>query len=480
MPGATPAQFQNAEIDTPGRALRTNVNGTQPQQQRVPHRRRGVGQHLAAPPRRLRATRRRRSRRSTSPPTTSTPTRAWRRARPSPWSRSPGPTSSTAPAFFLRNQDELNANTFANNAFGLAKPPLSNSIYGGTLGGPIVRNKLFFFGAWERYAGSARAAGHLQRSFAEDAQRRLQRGVRPPTRPSASTTRSPAARAAPDATQFPGGVIPGNLISPIWRDAARLSTRCRTRRQDLNSNRLPDDFVQEREVTNDRDNFDLKLTWQRNRRRTASGPSSACSTPRSSTTSASASTRAAWATPASTWPTIGHTWTLSPNLVLDGNFGMNRQDQQVTGPDFGDEPRPRRSGIPGTNGTDIRQSGLPHFDIPFGTVNTGGTNASHYDIGTTPNWMPLFRKERSYTFSSALTWVTGRHQVRTGLDIVQPRAEPHPGGVRRLRRRARRLPVQRPDHGRLPGTSRRSGTSWAAFVLGLPSRPAEGRPARAR
>ena len=30
VPGATPAQFQNAEIDTPGRALRTNVNGTQP------------------------------------------------------------------------------------------------------------------------------------------------------------------------------------------------------------------------------------------------------------------------------------------------------------------------------------------------------------------------------------------------------------------------------------------------------------------
>ena len=30
VPGATPAQFQNAEIDTPGRSLRTWVNGTQP------------------------------------------------------------------------------------------------------------------------------------------------------------------------------------------------------------------------------------------------------------------------------------------------------------------------------------------------------------------------------------------------------------------------------------------------------------------
>src|SRR5438445_13890785 len=30
VPGATPAQLQNSEIDTPGRALRTFVNGTQP------------------------------------------------------------------------------------------------------------------------------------------------------------------------------------------------------------------------------------------------------------------------------------------------------------------------------------------------------------------------------------------------------------------------------------------------------------------
>src|SRR5438094_592120 len=28
VPGATPAQFQNAEIDTPGRALTTSINGT--------------------------------------------------------------------------------------------------------------------------------------------------------------------------------------------------------------------------------------------------------------------------------------------------------------------------------------------------------------------------------------------------------------------------------------------------------------------
>jgi len=103
--------------------------------------------------------------------------------------------------------------------------------------------------------------------------------------------------------------------------------------------------------------------------------------------------------------TVGHTWTLSPTLVLDGNFGANIQNQQVTGPDFGDNLG-LNLGIPGSNGIDIRQSGLPYFD-------------NGYPIGTTPNWMPLFRHERSYTFSSALTKVFKSHDVRVGMDIVR-------------------------------------------------------------
>ena len=55
-------------------------------------------------------------------------------------------------AFWFRNNDKLNANSFFNNAFGRAKDPLTRNIYGGTVGGPIVRNKLFYFGSLERFA----------------------------------------------------------------------------------------------------------------------------------------------------------------------------------------------------------------------------------------------------------------------------------------------------------------------------------------
>ena len=68
---------------------------------------------------------------------------------------------------------------------------------------------------------------------------------------------------------------------------------------------------------------------------------------------------------------VGHTWTLSPTLVLDGNFGYYRQDQVVTGPDYGTNLG-LDLGIPGVNDpNDIRASGLPPF-------------ANGYTIGTTP------------------------------------------------------------------------------------------------
>ena len=52
-------------------------------------------------------------------------------------------------AFEYFRNDKLDANDWFANHSALARPPLRQSDFGGVLGGPIVKNKLFFFGSYE-------------------------------------------------------------------------------------------------------------------------------------------------------------------------------------------------------------------------------------------------------------------------------------------------------------------------------------------
>jgi len=103
---------------------------------------------------------------------------------------------------------------------------------------------------------------------------------------------------------------------------------------------------------------------------------------------------------------IGHTYTFSPNLVLDGTVGYERLNQNVKGTDYGTNYG-TTLGIPGLNGSDIRDSGFP--DISLGAYTGFGV----------PNWMPLFRTDETYTTSHKLTYTKGAHEVKFGFDLVR-------------------------------------------------------------
>src|SRR5215510_14713378 len=51
---------------------------------------------------------------------------------------------------FMRN-DALDANDFFNNRAGRAKPEFKQNQFGGTLGGPVFKNKSFFFGSYQAH-----------------------------------------------------------------------------------------------------------------------------------------------------------------------------------------------------------------------------------------------------------------------------------------------------------------------------------------
>ncbi len=105
---------------------------------------------------------------------------------------------------FLRN-DKLDANNFFNS--GRAKPPYRQNQFGGTLGGPIVKDRMFFFGSYQatyireqltrlsRIPGPAQIAGNFT-------------GV--------ANIFDPATQdAAGQRTQFPGNAIPASRFDPV-------------------------------------------------------------------------------------------------------------------------------------------------------------------------------------------------------------------------------------------------------------------------
>ena len=399
VPGATPAQFQNAEIDTPGRSLRTWVNGTQPNSNAtridgavsvniwLPHH---VG--YVQPAETIETV-------NISTNNFDADLGMAGGAASTVITKS-GTNTVRGSAFWFLNRDELNANSYFNKAFDLAKPPLSRDIYGGTVGGPIVRGKLFYFGSWERFQDRR----GFNQNFGVPTQR-MRDGDFGEVAAAYSAFRlyNPFTGGAGGVgrEQFPNSRIPN--IDPTAQNLLQYFPMPNTT-QDLNSNQLADDYTIPREVRVDRDNYDAKLTWQRNGNHSIWGRVGILNANVVDNfilgfdNGSLGDTRVYVAT-------VGHTWTLGPTLVLDGNFGVDIQNQQVTGPDYGTNLG-LNSGIPGSNGPDIRQSGLPYI-------------GAGYEVGTTPNWMPLFRRERSYTFSSAVTKLLNRHELRVGVDVVR-------------------------------------------------------------
>jgi hypothetical protein len=120
---------------------------------------------------------------------------------------------------YLRN-DLLDANDFFSNRAGIAKAPFRFNQFGGTLGGPIRKNKTFFFGAYEgvrevqgvTFVDTVPTAAQRQGDFSQTlAAGGKQIIIYDPF----TTTSNPAAPTQFTRMPFPGNVIPITRFDPV-------------------------------------------------------------------------------------------------------------------------------------------------------------------------------------------------------------------------------------------------------------------------
>jgi hypothetical protein len=274
---------------------------------------------------------------------------------------------------------------------------------GFTIGGPIKKNKLFFFGGWEGMRERQEASGFYTVANAD--QREGNFGAY------STAIYDPATGAATGTgrTPFPNATIPLARQSAIARKMQALVPAS-------NLSGTTSNFFNSGTTVFNRDNFDVKVNWSRSQSHSVFGKYSTmngnvqcvfalkdaggsalgtCGAPGKGHTRVQIST-------------IGHTWTFSPRFVVDGTIGWTRMNQEGTNPDYGKNFGLETLGIPGTNGPDIRQSGMPAFNLP-----------NYSTFGNSDNPRPNFYADQSYTTSHNASYSMGKHELRFGFDLVR-------------------------------------------------------------
>jgi hypothetical protein len=274
--------------------------------------------------------------------------------------------------------------------------------FGGTLGGPIRQNKLFYFVSYE----GTRQDRQVPRTLSVPTQ-----AVRNGNFNATGTTVYDPFTGNPDGTgrtPFPGNVIPQSRISEV---AKKLIAHWPLPNLPGEMNNY---FIQPRFLFN-RWTVDSKVNWNATPRLQIFGRYSQLDFDQNSETVFGPQLQGDDATgggnPGIGWGGTynfsgGATYTLGNNIVMDGHFGWVRMNSNVEMVDVTENKGLDWLGIPGTNGPDLVDGGTPWFDLD-----------GYTDLGTIEDFMPYYRSDDQYQTVVNLSWLKGRHNVRVGSDI---------------------------------------------------------------
>ncbi|MBM3738346.1 MAG: carboxypeptidase regulatory-like domain-containing protein [Acidobacteria bacterium] len=294
-------------------------------------------------------------------------------------------------AFEFHNNQHLQANRFF-NPLG-KKPKAIFNQFGGTVGGPIKRDKLFYFVSYEASLDRkvADAFGTVPTAEIRGGNMSAsQNQIYDPTTGTATGTgRMP----------YPDKRVPASLFDPIIQKLVQL-----TPQPTLPG--IANNFYRNWPDTFDRHTIDSKVNWNVNSRLNVYGRLSTLRYENKTDLllgELGGSRKFANGHTYST--TFAGTYTFSPAFIVDANFGWNLLDTSALQNRIDEKLGLEFLGIPGTNGPRRVQGGWPEFNTTNYTV-----------VGSSGGVTPIIWHDPAWQYTANANWLRGAHNVRFGFD----------------------------------------------------------------
>ena len=340
---------------------------------------------------------------------------------------------------FLRN-DDLNARDF----FAQTRAPYKSNQFGGTFGGPLVKNRLFFFAAYQHLIANQGQTNTLTVPTALQRQGILTEGGQ-------GDIYDPQ-----NGQLFGGRTIPISRIDPI---ALKVENLFPLPNQPGLANNYVDNTVNKVRAPQG----DIKIDFQATARDHIFGRESIA---QKTYTNPSPANMFMYGGPNSEAfnqnAVLGWDRAISPTVVNDLRIGFNRFNVSDTANSYGVNENNAlgiiNGNIPGLPYT----SGIARFEISGFTVNNnlGGSSSS---LTGDPGWTNAKRVANIFDYTDGLTWVKGKHTLKFGGDIQQiqsslTNSQDDPRGIFRF-------DANYTSNAGAAGT----GNAYASFLLGSPN-----------